>query len=124
MLLRKNLTLGKTSVFPFFVSCGMRNLVILTFLLFASFKSVNAQDSVAVKKSDYQIFLSQPAKQIKHIMYEKDFLPIQGELSEDKKSVIMKNYKTGTKVRVKVEYEDGTVEEIIKSPCFIDPVIS
>lgn len=76
-----------------------------------------------MKKQDYQIFLSQPAKEIKYLMYEKDFLPIQGVLSEDRKSVIMKEYKTGTKVRVKVEYEDGTVEEIIKSPCFIDPVI-
>lgn len=84
---------------------------------------MNGQDSTAVKKNDYQIFLNRPAKEIKYLMYEKDFLPIQGQLSEDKKSVIMKNYKTGTKVRVKVEYEDGTAEEIIKSPCFIDPVI-
>ena len=101
----------------------MRISLILAFLFFASLRIAIAQDSIAVKKNDYQIFLNQPAKQIKYLMYEKDFLPIQGELSEDKKSVIMKNYKTGTKVRVKVEYEDGTVEEIIKSPCFIDPVI-
>jgi hypothetical protein len=109
--------------FPFFVSCGMRILIVTAFLLFASLSLVSAQDSIAVKKNDYQIFLNQPAKEIKYLMYEKDFLPIQGELSEDRKSVIMKNYKTGTKVRVKVEYEDGTVEEIIKSPCYIDPVI-
>lgn len=100
----------------------MRNLICV-FICLLFFGSTKAQDSTNVKKADYQIFLLQPAKDIKYLMYEKDFLPIQGRLSEDKKSVIMKNYKTGMKVRVKVEYEDGTVEEIIKSPCFIDPVI-
>ena len=110
-------------VFSFFVPCGMRLLLFFSFLLFSIIGKVKAQDSTNVKKNDFQIFLNHPAKQIKYLMYEKDFLPIQGELSEDKKSVIMKNYKAGSKVRVKVEYEDGTVEEIIKSPCFIDPVI-
>lgn len=45
-------------------------------------------------------------------------------LSKDKKSIIIKNYEAGSKVHVKVEYEDGTVDEFIKSPCFIDPVIT
>ena len=72
---------------------------------------------------DFQIHLSQPAKQIKYMMYEKDFTPVQGRISEDKKSVVIKNYLKGSKIRLKVEYEDGTVEEIIKSPCFIDPYI-
>jgi hypothetical protein len=75
------------------------------------------------KKQNYQIFLKQPAKEIKVIMYEKNFLPIQGKLSEDRKSVIMNDYQTGNKVRLKVLYEDGTVDEFVKSPCFIDPVI-
>ncbi len=100
----------------------MGKLFIIVLFVFC-FGCAYASDSTAVKKQDYQIFLPHPAKDIKYLMYEKDFLPIQGILSEDKKSVIMKDYKTGTKVRVKVEYEDGTVEEIIKSPCFIDPVI-
>lgn len=100
----------------------MGKILFISFLLLC-FGRVSAQDSTAVKKQDYQIFLPHPAKEIKYILYEKDFLPIQGTLSEDKKSVIMKDYKTGAKVRVKVEYDDGTVEEIIKSPCFIDPVI-
>ena len=57
-------------------------------------------------------------------MYEKNFTPIQGKLSEDKKSIIIKNYEGGSKVHVKVEYDDGTIDEFVKSPCFIDPVIS
>jgi hypothetical protein len=73
---------------------------------------------------DFQIFLKQPAKSIQLLMYEKDFTPIQGKLSKDKKSIIIKNYEKGSKVRVKVLYEDGTIEEFIKSPCYIDPVIA
>ncbi len=100
----------------------MRFYLILLFF-FLSSQLAKSQDSLFVKKQDFQIFLPHPAKQIKYLMYDKNFLPIQGTLSEDKKSVIMKEYQTGNRVRVKVEYEDGTVEEIIKSPCFIDPVI-
>jgi len=74
-------------------------------------------------KQDFQIYFKQPIKEIKHIMYDKNFLPIQGEISKDKKSVVLKNWEKGTKVRVKVTYEDGTEDEIVKSPCFIDPVI-
>lgn len=56
-------------------------------------------------------------------MYEKNFLPIRGRLSEDKKEIIMDEYEKGNKVHVKVIYEDGTAEEFVRSPCYIDPVI-
>jgi hypothetical protein len=75
------------------------------------------------KKQDHQIYFKAPVKEIHHILYDKNFLPIQGEISEDKKSVKLKEWEQGTKVRLKVTYEDGTVDEIVKSPCFIDPVI-
>ena len=86
--------------------------------------SLHSQDAKPGPKNDFQIFLKQPAKEIKLLMYEKSFLPIQGKLSEDKKAIIMKDYESGSKVHVKVIYEDGTEEEFTKSPCFIDPVIS
>ncbi len=105
----------------------MVNLFRLIFLGFLFTISANIcqadEDSTRVNR-DYQIYLKQPAKSIKLLMYEKDFTPIQGIISEDKKSVIIKNYKKGSKVHVKVEYEDGTVEEFVKSPCYIDPVIT
>lgn len=75
------------------------------------------------KRQDHQIYFKQPVKEINHILYDKNFLPIQGEISKDKRSVVLKDWDRGTKVRVKVTYEDGTVEEIVKSPCYIDPVI-
>ena len=85
---------------------------------------VKTQEESAPLKQDFQIFLKQPAKEIKLLMYEKNFLPIQGKLSEDKKAIIMKDYEKGMKVHVKVVYEDGTVDEFTRSPCYIDPVIS
>src|SRR6187549_372517 len=86
----------------------------------------NAQNSPdnPIRKTDYQIYLKQPAKEIKLLMYENNFTPIHGTLSEDKKSIIMKDYEIGSKVHVKVLYDDGTVDEFTKSPCYIDPVIS
>jgi hypothetical protein len=98
---------------------------IIFFFLFSSLKNVNAQtDSTASKqKQPYQIFLKQPVKEIKLLMNEKDFTPIQGKLSEDRKSIIMDEYKQGTRVHVKVLYEDGTIDEFVKSPCYIDPVV-
>ena len=88
--------------------------------------AANAQnDRISpVNKTDYQIYLKQPAKEIRLLMYEKNFTPIQGTLSEDRKSIIMKNYENGNKVHVKVLYDDGSEEEFTKSPCYIDPVIS
>ena len=81
-------------------------------------------DSLRTAPKEFQIHLEHPAKEIWYIMYEKDFTPIQGKISEDKKSIIIQDYKAGSKVRVKVEYEDGTVDEFVKSPCYIDPVIT
>ena len=96
---------------------------LLTFLFtfFLTENSFSQQNNN--QKQDYQIYLTKPAKNIKLLMYEKNFVPIQGKLSEDKKSIIIKNYETGSKVHVKVEYEDGSVDEFVRSPCFIDPLI-
>ena len=101
-----------------------RFLLALLPLFFCSHSMLLIAQEQKIEKKDFQIFLTRPAKNIKLLMYEKNYKPIQGELSKDKKSVIIKNYESGSKVRVKVEYEDGTIDEFIKSPCYIDPVIS
>jgi hypothetical protein len=103
----------------------MKCFIATTFLLFSFFiADAQTADSLsAIPKNDFQIHLNQPAKEIKLLMYEKNFLPVQGKLSEDRKTILMKNYENGTKVRVKVVYDDGTVDEFVKSPCYIDPVV-
>ena len=103
----------------------MIRLLFFASIIFCSLDSFSqVENGKSVPKSDYQIFLKQPAKEIKLLMYENNFLPIQGKLSEDRKSIIMKNYENGSKVHVKVLYDDGTEEDFVKSPCYIDPVIT
>ena len=90
-----------------------------------SFERCNAQgDSTSFRpKYDYQIYLKQPGKEIKELIYKTNSIPISGYLSDDKKTIIMKDYEQGSKVHIKILYDDGTEEEFDKSPCFIDPVI-
>lgn len=81
-------------------------------------------DSLPVqRKTEYQIHLPHPAKSIRLLLDDRSMLPVRGRISEDKKSVILPDYEKGQKIRLKVEYEDGSVEELIKSPCYIDPVV-
>lgn len=75
------------------------------------------------KFDSYQIYLKQPAKEIHQLLYEKDCTPINGNLSESKKTIIMQGYEPGNKVHIKVTYVDGTEDEFVRSPCYIDPVI-
>jgi hypothetical protein len=82
-----------------------------------------AEQQDELLKYDYQIYLPKPAKEIKELLFEKDCTPINGKLSEHQKSIIMKGYEKGNKVHVKVLYTDGTEDEFVRSPCFIDPVI-
>ncbi len=70
----------------------------------------------------YQFNLEKPAKSIDDLQYEKTGEPIKGNLSPDKKRVVMDNYLKGSRVKAKVTYEDGTTEEISRSPCVIDPL--
>ena len=101
-----------------------RIALLIAFLLYYLLPSSHGQEIKSAPGSGYQIHLKQPAKEIKLLMYEKNFLPIQGKLSEDKKSIIMQQYEIGNKVRIKVIYDDDTEEEFTKSPCYIDPVIT
>lgn len=105
---------------------GLLTSIIFVFFALAGYTQVateGSENNVPQKTQDHQIHFQQPVKEINHIMYDKSFLPIQGEISKDKKSVVLKNWEKGTKVRVKVTYEDGTEDEIVKSPCYIDPVV-
>ena len=103
------------------------NLFILLFLFAATgdaFAQNAVKDSVSYKKiQGYEIHLKQPAKEIRLLMYEKNFLPVHGRLSDDHKSIIMTDYDQGSRVHVRVIYEDGTADEFVRSPCYIDPVI-
>ncbi len=73
----------------------------------------------------HQIHFDKPIKKIEEIFYDKAKTPIEGEISRDRKSIILKNYSKRGRVKIRLVYEDAgdVVETISKSPCFIDPVI-
>ena len=96
-----------------FVACSF------TLVIFAQTDS----NYVAPHFDQYKIYLAKPAKEIQQLLYEKDCTPINGRISEEKKSIIMENYEPGSKVHIKIFYLDGTDDEFVRSPCFIDPVI-
>ncbi len=72
---------------------------------------------------EYQFYLTDPAIKILDIQYEKDCTPVKGRLSEDGKTVILKEYREHSRIYFKYQKANGTVDEISKSPCYIDPVI-
>jgi len=102
----------------------LKGLVVLLCIFSAAPACFAQSDSTGnLPKYDYQIYLTKPAKEIKQLLYEKDCSPIKGTISDGKKSIIMQGYEQGNKVHVIVTYMDGTEDEFVRSPCFIDPVI-
>lgn len=100
--------------------------LLITFLLSGIHSGfATSSDSISdPRRQEYQIHLSRPARLIRLLLDDRSMMPVRGRISEDKKSVILPEYEKGQRIRLKVEYEDGTVEELIKSPCFIDPVVT
>ncbi len=76
------------------------------------------------KFEEYQFYLKDPAIKILDIKYDKDCTPVNGKLSEDGKTVFINEYKDHSRIYFKFLKADGKVEELTKSPCFIDPVVN
>lgn len=72
----------------------------------------------------HQFYLQDPAIKIMEMQYDKDCTPVKGKLSEDGKTVLIKEYIEHSRIYLKFLKADGKEEEVIKSPCFIDPVIN
>ena len=97
-------------------------LFCLFFIVTARAQSYDLDESGEVIFKQYQIFLTEPAQDIKELE-NMEGEKIKGTLSPDGNKIILENYTKKEKVRVKVEYESGRVEEFTRSPCFIDPLI-
>jgi len=69
----------------------------------------------------YQIFLDEPAREIQRAIYKSNGKRIRSELSDDGTTIILRDYKGRSTVKVLVVYKDGRVEEIVKPSCHIVP---
>jgi hypothetical protein len=85
-------------------------------------KNIEKQDEP--KYELHQFYLKEPAIKILDIKYDNDCTPVQGKLSEDGKTVFINEYKEHSRIYFKFLKADGKVEEVTKSPCFIDPVVN
>ncbi len=108
----------------------MRYLFALLFILggltlstetFAQSEPLGDEEIRSIKQ--HQMYLDKPAISIKNLRYEKDDQPIEGEISEDGRRIIMDGYVKKGRVTFTVFYADGTDDKMSIGSCFIDPVI-
>jgi len=96
-------------------------VILISFSLSSSAQSTPPKDELLF--DTYQIFLNESIKKIKKLEYETEEKRLKGYLIDDKTGIILENY--DGKHRVKITYEDinGEVKTLLKSKCYIDPVI-
>jgi len=106
-----------------------RIVTLLIFFLLGGFKFAAAQKQSSDIFHDengntyHQVFVDFHISEILEIKYSTDESPIEGELSTDGYSVIIKNYPGDKSVKLIVKDDKGVQKEVVKSRCFIDPVI-
>ncbi|MBK8874003.1 MAG: hypothetical protein IPN13_08820 [Bacteroidetes bacterium] len=71
----------------------------------------------------HQLFLDFEATELLKLNYTLDEAPVDGVLSTDGYSIIIKNYPGDKSVKALIKDESGAEKEITKSRCFIDPII-
>jgi hypothetical protein len=100
--------------------------ILLFFILFMGSASAQSpaegSDFIPSGVRQYQFSLPKQGAEIKNLQYVPSGEPVKGTLSPDGNRVILENYRKGSRVKMDVSYTDGTAEELIKFPCYIDPV--
>jgi hypothetical protein len=71
----------------------------------------------------HQMNLDFKADEIIEIRYINSDDPVDGTLSPDGTSILIKNYPGDRAVKVLLKTSDGSSREISKGKCFIDPVL-
>ena len=106
-----------------------RIVTLLIFFVLGGFRYAAAQKQSSDIFHDengntyHQVFVDFHISEIIDIKYSIDSTPIEGELSTDGYSVIIKNYAGDKSVKLIVKDDTGAEKEVVKSRCFIDPVI-
>lgn len=105
---------------------GVRT-VLVSFLACTGFfrarGQVPVQEPAKPAFEHHQFYLSEPGIEILDIRYNRDCSPVDGRLAPEGDRVLLKSYREGGSVYLKYLRADGTVAEITRSPCYIDPVV-
>ena len=106
---------------------NLKTLVLFSILCHAAATTAWGQNSAdhfhdAEGNTYHQLFLDFHVDRLIDIRYATDEQPVDGKLSADGYSVIIKNYTADKSVKLKVTTDAGAEKEITKSRCFIDPV--
>jgi hypothetical protein len=98
-------------------------ITIFSFLFLAVVKpgfSQNETDTSGIQHGKtYEIKLKAPVKCIQEIEYDKTGKEPNWKLSEDHKTIYIRDYIINTRIRLKVQYETGREEDYTQSPCSV-----
>lgn len=100
-------------------------------VLFAAVGSANGQSNVPERdpfrdqngNTWHQFHLDFPAIEILKMEYINSTEPVDGILSPDGTSILIKNYPGDKSVKVVLKTANGEPQEVSKSKCYIDPVL-
>lgn len=94
-------------------------------LTVAAQKAAPANDPFHDKDGNtwHQLFLDFKATDILELKYLNPDEPVDGILSPDGLSILIKNYPGNRAVKAVLKMPDGESKEVSKGKCFIDPVV-
>lgn len=106
---------------------GVISLMVVLFSLLGSVSNAQSKTTDlfhdAEGNSYHQLFVDFHISEIVDMKYTIDDTPVDGHLATDGYSVIIKNYPGDRSVKLIILDDTGAQKEVIKSRCFIDPVI-
>ena len=68
----------------------------------------------------HQIFLKEPAQEIKNVEYEDNGEPVDFELTPDGGAIILKNYNGQSRLKITLIHPGGREATFGKSRCYVD----
>ena len=71
----------------------------------------------------HRFYLKEPAQELLELKYENTCEPAEGKLLPGGQSILIRNYKHHQRMYVRLRKADGMIQEVIQSPCYIDPVV-
>ncbi len=98
--------------------------LIILLLIITSPLLASAQNSNEVSPFEFhRFYLKEPAQELLELKYDNTCEPADGKLMPGGQSILIKNYKPHQRMYVRFRNAEGSITEIIQTPCYIDPVV-